>query len=116
MELILLLSYHLLQKAAALDPADLAAGSTAAAEAARARRLEYCYAHVADVLRALFVAPSSSESSSASASNYASLEAFYKSVAAAEREALRRDVLQKISGNMDVLFHECVYATLVDLK
>jgi nuclear pore complex protein Nup155 len=100
------------RKAAAMDPANVAAGAAAdgellpEAEVARARREEACYAHVAAVLRVL---------SSPTIAAPAPLEAFQKSVTADERPLLRQELLRGVAASKDVLLQECIYAALVEV-
>lgn len=95
------------KKASALDPGNVAAGTGAGAEAARARREESCYAPVAAVLRVL-VAPGAPVPEP--------LEPFQKSLTSADRERYRAELLQRVADAHDVMLHECIYATLVHHK
>jgi hypothetical protein len=94
------------QKAAALDPGGAAAAPGPGGDAARARREEACYAHVAAVLRVLWdpAAPAPPP-----------LEPFHSSLDAAERERLRREALRCVAASGDRLLQESAYAALLDL-
>ena len=100
-----------LRKASALDPGNVAGTITSEGgevAAAQARRYDGCYQHVVAVLRILLSgAPSAS----------GPLEAFEKSVSAeGDRNAQKQFLLKKIASTEDPLFHEAMYATLMEMK
>ena len=95
------------RKAVAIDPGNVASLPGADGEAARSRRDEACYSHVAAVLRIL-TNPSAPPLSSPQ------LDAFHKSVTAAERGPLKNELLSIVAATNDPQLHETVYSTLVE--
>ncbi|EFN51092.1 hypothetical protein CHLNCDRAFT_141404 [Chlorella variabilis] len=95
-----------LRKAAALDPHNVAAQLGPEGEAAAQRRDEACYQHTMAVLRLLIdrsaVTPA--------------LEALGKSLSDSERAAFCTQLLAHAAAAADPLFHDALYATLVQLK
>jgi nuclear pore complex protein Nup155 len=94
------------RKAASIDPNNAAYVPGPHGEAARVKRDESCYSHVASVLRVL--------SEPITSTPPPSLEAFQKSLSTAEKGALKEELLRRVAATSDGLLHEAVYSTLVD--
>jgi len=94
------------RKAAAIDPNNAAFVPGPNGEAARVKRNESCYTYVASVLRVLATPTTSTPPPS--------LEAFQKTLSAAEKDVLKKELLLKVAATTDGLLHEAVYSTLVD--
>jgi len=96
----------LLQKAASLDPTGAAFHSGPDGDAARARRDEACYSHVAALLRVLWDPATPAP---------AALEPLRKSLHAEERERLRAEALRCVASSGDALLQESAFDALIDL-